>query len=89
MINCRFCELKLQALKGFTILPSLAAVTIPRHDDLKYLMDDLPYPQSSPQELELWQVSIASLVFANCNVINNINHSFSSPLLTKPIDPVQ
>ena len=58
MINCRLCELKLQALKGFTILPSLAAVSIPKHDDLKYFMDDLPYPQSLPQELELWQVSI-------------------------------
>ena len=58
LINCRFCELKLQALKGFTILPSLAAVTVPKHDDLKYFMDDLPYPQSLPQELELWQVSI-------------------------------
>ena len=39
-------------------LPSLAAVTVPKHDDLKYFMDDLPYPQSLPQELELWQVSI-------------------------------
>ena len=44
---CRFCELRLQALKGFTILPSLAAVTIPKHDDLKYFID-LPYPQSLP-----------------------------------------
>ena len=29
-----------------------------------------------------------SLVLANRNVINNINHSFSGPLLTKPIDPI-
>ena len=54
--DCRFCALKLQALKGFTILPSLAAVTIPRLDDLIYFMDDLPYPQSLTQELELWKV---------------------------------
>ena len=58
MINCRFFELNLQALKGFTILPSLAAVTILKHDDLKHFMDDLPYLQSLPQELELWQVNI-------------------------------
>ena len=58
MINCTFFELNLQALKGFTILHSLAAVTILKHDDLKYFMDDLPYLQSLPQELELWQVNI-------------------------------
>ena len=48
-------------------------------------MDDWPYPQSLSQELELWQVSI--IQYLQC--YSTKNHSFSGPLLTNPIDPVQ
>ena len=61
----RLNALKQQALKSFSILPSLAAEVLPNHQDLDYFQSDLPDPLTLSQELELWKVHW-------CDYINNV-----------------
>lgn len=62
-----FNALKQQALKSFSILPSLAAELLPNHQDFDYFQSDLPDPLTLPQELELWKVHW-------CDYVNNVTN---------------